>query len=235
MKRLLILFLIPVAVIAEPPKKADMMRGARLGEVKPPAMTIVVGANEIAGSVAEPGWPIIVSAATDDDKPVPANLNIKMTDDKDKEVAMTFERVKDYWIAPESATTTLKSGRYHITLVPAGDLKVESGDLRVEPAGDSRADTLGLLKIQRALLLGKDDEALAEAERHPQSIDAWIAKGDILMAKDLPDEALKAYDEALKLHKDADGEPLFILERRRAAFFRSLEKRGVIPPIQSGD
>lgn len=230
MKRLLILLLIPVAVVAEPPKKADMMRGAKLGEVKPPAMTIVVGANEVAGSIAAPGWPIIVSAATGDDKPIPANLNVKMTDDKDKEVTLAFERVKDFWIAAESATKTLKPGRYHITLVPAGDLKVESGDLRIEPAGDSRADTLGLLKIQRALVLGKDDDALAEAERHPQNMNAWIAKGDILMGKDLPDEALAAYDKALKLRKPSDGENLALMERRRTAFFRSLEKRGVLTP-----
>jgi hypothetical protein len=227
MKHCWILFLALPAFAAKPEKT---MLGAKLADAKPPAMTIVVGANAVAGGVAAPGWPIIVSAATDDDKPVPAGLNIKMTDDKDKEVAVTFEPVKNHWIAGEAATTSLKPGRYHITLVPAGDMQIESADLRVE-AGDD--DSLGLLKIQRALLTGHDDEALAETERHPKSADAWIAKGDILMAKDSPDEALKAYDKAFEMYGPKAGENLPLQERRRAAFFRSLEKRGVLTPAQS--
>jgi predicted Zn-dependent protease len=89
-----------------------------------------------------------------------------------------------------------------------------------------------LLKIQKSLLLGKDDEALAQTDQlttsDPANADAWIAKGDILMGKDLPDEALNAYEKALDLVKETDNEPLFIEERHRAAFFRSLEKRGVL-------
>ncbi len=236
MKPLWILFLllVPIAPLAigqtnQPP----MMHGAKLRKPQSPVIPVVVGANVLAGGVAEPGWPIIVSAAMTDDKPIPTGLDVKMTDDKDKEIAMAFERVKDFWIAGESATKTLAPGRYHLTLVPAGDLKIESGDLRVEAPNPERADTLGLLKIQRALLLGKDDEALAETERFPQSIDAWIAKGDILMARDLPDEALKAYDGALKLRKPSDGENLPLMMRRRTAFFRLLEKRGALPPAES--
>lgn len=227
MKHWWILLLALPAIAAKPEK---MMLGAKLGELKPPTITIIVGVNEVAGGIAEPGWPIIVSAATDDDKPVPAGLNIKVTDDKDKEVVVAFESVRGYWIAGEAATKALKPGRYHITLLPAGDARIESGDLRVEPADDN---LLGLLNIQRALLTGKDDEALAEADRHPKSPDAWIAKGDILMSKDLPDEALQAYDSALKLSRPADGENLPLMERRRAAFFRSLEKRGVLAPAPS--
>jgi hypothetical protein len=195
-----------------------MMRGAKLAKPKDP--DLVIGVNAVAGSVAQPGWPIIVSA----NKTVPASLNIKVTDEQNKEVAVAFERVNDFWIAGEN---TLKPGRYHITLVPAGDMRIESGDLLVGP---SDADLLGLLKIQRALLTGKDDEALAEAERHPESADAWIAKGSILLGKDLPDEALAAYDEALKLRNPKAGENLALMARRRDAFFRSLEKRGVVPP-----
>jgi len=82
------------------------------------------------------------------------------------------------------------------------------------------------------LLLGKDDEAMQQAERltteDPQNADAWIAKDDLLLAQDLPDEAIKAYDEALVIFKKTEEESLSLEERRRAAFFRSLEKRGVL-------
>jgi predicted RNA polymerase sigma factor len=61
-------------------------------------------------------------------------------------------------------------------------------------------------------------------------MEAWIAKGDILMLKDNPDEALAAYDRALELHRKAGNEPLAIQVRRRQAFTRILEKRGVTSP-----
>jgi tetratricopeptide (TPR) repeat protein len=227
MKRFLILLLLAPLVTG------STNRTARLRQAIPPGQTLIVGANAVTGGIAEPGWPIIVSAAFGDgkDAPLPANLKVKMTDDNHKEVAVAFERVKDFWIAGESTTKSLKPGRYVVTLTPAGDIQIKAGNLNVEPADDSRADTLGLLKIQRALLTGKTDEALAETERHPKSMDAWIAKGDILMSKDLPDEALNAYDKALEL-QDPEDEMLALQKRRQAAFFRSLEKRGVIPPAQ---
>lgn len=219
MKRVLILLLL-----------APLVTGAtnRSSRVRAPGQTLIVGVNAVTGGIAEPGWPIIVSAAFGDgkDAPLPADLKVKVTDDKGKEVAVTFERVKDYWIAGENA---LHPGRYDVTLTPAGDLKSKAGSLNVEPADDSRAEMLGLLRIQRALLAGKTDEALAETERHPKSMDAWIAKGDILLAKDLPDEALAAYDKALTL-QDPDDELLALHKRRQAAFLRSLEKRGVTKP-----
>ena len=250
---LTLLLLVTATVTFSQDKKLEMMRGAKLNEPKPPAAMMIVGVNETVGSITEPGWLIIVSATLLPEEGaapavVPSNLKVKMTDEKDKEVTLSFEAVPPpaksdeeptfYWLAAEAATKSLAPGRYHITLVPVkGELKgleIESGDLRVVEMDPARSGLLGSLKIQRSLLLGKIDEALAEAERlitaDAENEDAWIAKGDILMMKDKPDEALKSYDSALALHKDADSEPLFILERRRAAFFRSLEKRGVIPP-----
>ena len=249
-----LIFLLTASVSFGQDKKPEMMRGAKLGEIKPPSMTMVVGANETVASIAEPGWPLIVSAALLTEKgataKLPANFKVKMTDDKDKEVAVAFEPVPRpaksddgetfYWLAPETATKGLTPGRYHITLIPdkgeLKDLRVESGDLVVVEAKPDRSNSLGLLKIQRALLLDKEDEALTETDglikSDAKNADAWIAKGDILMMKDKPDDALEAYDRALELHKPTDSEPLFILERRRAAFFRSLEKRGVIPPAK---
>ena len=220
----IMLFVAPLAFGETP--SPTMMRGAKLSQPTPPSMTIIVGANSVTGGVAAPGWPIIVSAAMLDDHPVPANLKVRMTDGNGQEVVISFERVKDYWIAGESVTKALQPGQYHISLVPAGDLRIESGDLLVGPAD---ADALALLKIQAALLTGKDDEALAEAGRHPENVDAWIAKGDILLDQDLPDEALAAYDQALKLRDPEAGEDLPLMKRRRDAFFRSLEKRGVVP------
>ena len=73
---------------------------------------------------------------------------------------------------------------------------------------------------------------MKEAERltgeDSQNVDAWIAMGDLLLAQDLPDEALKAYDQALAIFEKLEQESLALEERRRAAFFRSLEKRGVL-------
>lgn len=217
MKHWWILFL-ALPALAET-NTVEMLRGAKLQKPKKP--DLVVGVNAVAGGVAQPGWPIIVTT----DETAPANLKPRVTDEQNKEVPVTFERVKDSWIAGEAATQTLKPGRYHITLAPAGDLRIESGDLLV---GDSDADALGLLKIQRALLTGHDDEALAEADRHPKSMDAWVAKGDILLHRDQPDEALIAYEKAFALMKE--GENLPLMKRWQAAFFRSLVKRGVVTP-----
>src|SRR5687767_12191380 len=232
--------------------KPQGMRGAEPPEPRP-AAALVVGANETAGSIAEPGWPIILSAAlfTEEEGAkvtVPAELRLKVTSQEGQEVALPFQPVPRpadapaeqayFWLASEEATQGLAPGRYNITIVlPEGsrkDLRVESGDLRVMAADPARASDLGLLKIQRSLLLEKPDDALAEADRmitaDAKNADAWIARGDILMMQDKPDEALVAYDGALKLAEEAeDKEPLFIMERRSAAFFRGLEKRGALP------
>jgi hypothetical protein len=48
------------------------------------------------------------------------------------------------------------------------------------------------------------------------------------MARDLPDEAADAYEKALALEMANNSEPLFIQNRLKDAFFRSLEKRGVL-------
>lgn len=247
---LLVLFVAATVAFSQD-KQPEMMRGAKLNEPKLPVATMVIGVNEIVGSVAEPGWPIIISAAMLPEEGVvvapPTNLKVKMTDEKDIEVTLAFEAVsqpatsdedpKFYWLASESATNSLAPGRYRITFEPVAGWAIESGDLRMVEINPERAGSLGLLKIQRSLLLGHDDEALAEADSlttsDAKNTDAWIAKGDILMTKDLPDEALEAYDKALEQHNETDSEPLFIQERRRAAFFRSLEKRDVIP--NSGD
>jgi tetratricopeptide (TPR) repeat protein len=228
-------------------KQPEMMRGAKLNEPKISTATMVIGTNEIVGSIAEPGWPIVVSAALLPEEgeavTMPGNLQLKMTDENGNKVLLAFvavpqpatsdEEPKYYWLASESETNGLVPGRYHVAIEPVAGFAFESGDLLVMKANPERGGLLGLLNIQRSLLLGQDDEALAEADRLTTSdagnVDAWIAKGDILMAKDLPDEALEAYDKALEQQKATDSEPLFIQERRRAAFFRSLDKRGVIP------
>ena len=247
MKRYLFLFF-TFLVIASPSfgqdKQPEMMRGTKLNEPKASIPTIIVGVNEIIGSVAEPGWPVIVSAAmlSEDESAAefPSNLKLKVTDESDKEVPLAFEAVPQpngkrnqlFWIASESATQGLTSGRYHVTFEPVQGIAIESGDFQVVVANPEHSASLGLLKIQKSLLLGKDDEALAEADRQvtsdAQNTDAWVAKGDILMGKDLPDEALKVYEKALEIAEKDDWEPLFIQERHRAAFFRSLEKRGVL-------
>lgn len=235
-----LLFLISPAFAKD--ENSDMMRGAKLEELQPPAVALVVGANENIGSIAQAGWPVIVSATmlSEEGEPTaaPTNLKLNLLDEKDLPVPLVFEPVSRpagdetqlFWIAPESATQKLAPERYHITFEEIAGVRIESGDLIIEEANPEHEELLGLLKIQRFLLLGKDDEALAEADRlttsSPKNNNAWIAKGDILMSKDLPDEALEAYDKALELKKE--DELLSLEQRRRAAFFRSLEKRGVL-------
>jgi tetratricopeptide (TPR) repeat protein len=171
-----------------------------------------------------------------------------MADERNREMPVTFQPIPPpsevtgeqsiYWLAPESATRELAPGLYRVKLVPgagqATDWKLESANLRVVTPNAERRNLLAVLLVRRLLLLGREDDALAEADRaiaaDAKDQNAWIVKGDIFMQKDMPDEALEAYDSALKLHKKADGEPLTITTRRRAAFFRSLEKRGVVSP-----
>ena len=131
----------------------------------------------------------------------------------------------------QNATQNLLPGEYLITAQPMAGFSLQPAYLEVVAAGSENAPGRDLLAIQQLLLLGKQDEALTEIDRqiaqNVENVDAWVAKGDILMGKGLPEEALKAYDQALKIALKEDPEPLFIEERRTAAFWASLEKRGV--------
>jgi tetratricopeptide (TPR) repeat protein len=119
-----------------------------------------------------------------------------------------------------------------VTVNSVDGFGIQPGELVVGKANQEDSSSLGLLKIQRALLLGNDGDALAEADRlisaDSQNADALIAKGDILMSQDKPDDALEFYDQALEIQMKSGDEPLFLEERRSAAFSRSLEKRGVL-------
>lgn len=227
-------------------EKPQGMRGAK--PIERPASALVVGVNDVVGGVAQPGWPLIVSAtlvaADDKQVPVPPDLRLKVTSEGGQELALPFTvvpRPQDadaeqpqphYWIASEDATRALAPGRYNITLVFDGerkDLRIESADLRVVAPDPERPADPGLLRIQRGLLNDKPDEALAEADRmigaNENDQGAWIARGDILMMQDKPDEALAAYDKALELAEAAeDKHPLAIQQRRRDAFLRTLER-----------
>ena len=226
-------------------KESDMMRGAKLGEVTPPKASIIVGANESVGSIVEPGWPVIVGMTVlSDEEPgpaLPSNLVPIVTDNDGEPVTIAFSPVpapagsdpsQMFWIAAESATPDLAPGRYQVSVVPVAGFAIESGHFTVVEPTPENAGMLGFLKIQRAILGGQDDEALAECDRQiaadPENANVWIAKGDILMARDLPDEAADAYEKALALEMANDSESLFIQNRLKDAFFRSLEKRGVL-------
>lgn len=217
--------------------KSQMMKGAKLSEPQPDLPTVVVGGNTVIGNVTQPGWPVIISAAMDSDADpapeVPPGLNVKLVDQKGDDVAVTFEPVQRpdntqrYWIASETATRNLAPGQYTVTIEAAQGLDVVPGDLEVK-ADSEGSSSLDLLKIQQLLLTGKYDEALAQADgmttKDPNDLDAWIAKGDMLMAQDLPDEASDAYEKAFELGRPS----IFLQERMSLAFRRSLEKRGVL-------
>lgn len=244
MKRYLILILIFLAIhspVLGEDKRAELMRRAELNKQKPPATSIMVGANENVGSIAETGWPIIVAAtAISDGETValPSSLNVIMTDDRNQPITISFDSVtmpsgsegQLFWIAP---TQALSTGRYIVSVQPVTGFAVESGYLTIVEPNSERSGLLGILKVQQLLLLGKNDEALAESDHQiaadSQDPNFWIIKGDILLAKDLPDEASAAFEKALELEMAKGNEPLFIQKRLQVAFFRSLEKRGVIP------
>jgi len=239
---LLILFLISTTVAFGQTPRSEMMKGVKLSEPQPPSATLVIGANELAESISEPGWPIIVSATVlaADGSPgaVPENAALILLDHSRQPVAVVFDALKladqgtRYWIAPQNATKNLLPGEYMITVQPMAGFSLQPAYLQVVAASPENAPGRDLLAIQQLLLLGKEDEALTEIDRqiaqNVENVDAWVAKGDILMGKDLPDEALKAYDQALQIALKEDPEPLFIEERRTAAFWASLEKRGVV-------
>ena len=222
--------------------ESQMMKGAKLSESQPELPTISIGANTVIGSVAQSGWPIIISAAMsseEDPTPdVPDNLRVKFIDSKDKAVPVNFEPVKRqdksqrFWIALEQGTQELTPGHYTITFEPVDNFNIEPGELTVESKSDKASSSLALLKTQVLLLTGKDKEAMGQADeliaKDPNNLDAWIAKGDMLMSQDLPDEASRAYEKAMELQAQSGQESIFLQERMRRAFFRSLEKRGVI-------
>src|SRR5262245_15317124 len=94
----LLLLLAPLAALLAQPKKLEPMRGARIDEPKPTLATLIVGANEVVGSVVEPGWPIIVSAARKPDEAAPTStpptgLRVKVTDARDAVVEIAFTPV----------------------------------------------------------------------------------------------------------------------------------------------
>lgn len=245
-------FLVSVLLAFGQAPAPETMRGVNRGKAKPVVPVLLVGANEIVGSVVEPGWPLIVAASrqpglTTASVPFPADLQVKVTNDRGVVVPLTFERVPPppnvvdpaaiHWIAAGASTTRLASGSYRVTLVsgsnPLTGWQVELGEFRVQPPNSDYSGMEGFLNMQRSALLGRDDEALAEADHqiatHGNDPNLWIAKGDILMSKDKPDDALAAYHQALGLWKKTDREPLAIMARRQKAFQRMLEKRGVIP------
>jgi tetratricopeptide (TPR) repeat protein len=142
-----------------------------------------------------------------------------------------------YWLVAESAMSGLSPGRFRVSAATdpsaLSGWRIEPGEILVVPPSPEHSSLLSHLKLQRLVLQGKDDDALAEADRillaNPKDGYAWIAKGDIQMLKGNPDDALEAYDHALSLHQKSDGESIMITARRRNAFQRALEKRGVIP------
>ena len=227
--------------------KPSTMRGVNRS-APPPSATLVVGINASVGTIAEPGWPLIVTATSNNPPPVPplpSDLRLKMTNEAGVPVALNFEPITPppsptaeparYWIAAESETSRLAPGRYRIALESGtSGWRLETGEIQVLPANRERAGVLPLLKIQRFLLQGRDDDALAEADRelsaNANNPQAWIAKGDILMKKDDPDNALAAYTRAQNLYRQGGSDSFPILRRQKAAHTRSLEKRGVLDP-----
>lgn len=208
------------------------------------AASLVMGANEIAGGVAEPGWPIVVSAFFQPETTTavaPKTLTLRILDPRGSAVPVAFEAtapnqdpagwVRWSWHAAEAATRGLTPGSYSVTVEaspPDTTLWISPGVLRVLAAGKGDPRARGQLVIERALLMGRADEALSEANRlvaaNPEDAAAWVARGDLYFAQDLPDSAEHSYDWALAAHPR--GEALDLLQRKRNAFFRLLEKRG---------
>jgi tetratricopeptide (TPR) repeat protein len=223
-------------------KKPERMKGVQLSEPQKKMPTIVIGANELAEHIVERGWPLIISIAvlSEDQEPldVPNNLKLILRNEKDEAVAVKFDPVSTdnketrFWIVAEEETKTLTPGNYMVTLEPVEGMTIQPAELEVVLPNPEHEEAFNNLNIQKLLLRGQTDDALAEADRqiakNGENINALLAKGDILMDQDLPDEAIKVYTKALALAEKEDTEPLFIIERHRAALFRSLEKRGVI-------
>lgn len=252
--RLTLLALTVSAGVFGQPAPREPMRGTKRGAPQPAQPTLVIGVNAAIGTRAEPGWPLIVSATKrPDDTPVspplPSELRVRVTAENGTAVSLAFVPVPPPaspeaepsrgWIAAETETARLAPGRYRVTVgAETGAIsgwRIEPGEIVLEaPRADNHG--LALLRVQRALLQGRLDEALAEANRGltatPGDLQLWVAKGDVLMRQDDPDAALEAFDRALSLHRAAktEGEPLALAQRRRGALMRGLEKRGVVAP-----
>lgn len=233
--------------------KRETMRGVSRGQSQPAAATLVMGVNAAVGNVSEPGWPLIVSAARMPDgqstgPALPSNLQVKMTNEAGTVIAIPFEPVAlpaaaagephRYWLASETTTARLEPGRYRVTAVSSTGVspgwRIDAVDFQVLAPNPERRASLSLVKMHRAVLLDRSDEALAEAEQgltaNARDIQLWIAKGDLLMKKDDADGALDAYDRALSLQRKLKRESFPLQQRRKDAHLRALEKRGVIPP-----
>lgn len=224
--------------------------GRRAPEI-PQNGTMLIAINEVVGSVAEPGWPLIVAATrVPDDKEPPAALplafGLRLTDGSGVSVAVTLEPVPPlpnqttslFWLASETTTARLAPGIYRVSPIAGQSQltgwRVEPGEFQIVAPDSTRKNLLSHLRIHRSVLLGKTEEALTTVNQltseNANDAEAWIAKGDIHMLQDQPAEALDAYDRALNLQKDSEREPIAIMVRRSNAFTRSLEKRGVIAP-----
>ena len=251
MKRALVpigLVLMTVAALAQTqPAKSG---SGRRPPVAAPNGTLLIGINDMVGRIAEPGWPLIVGATKypDDNATVtlPAAFTLRLTTTSGTAVDIRFEAVPPlanestsyHWLVSESATTQLSPGSYRVSAV-AGQpqltgWRVEPGEFKIVAPDPERKGLLNHLRIQRFMILGKTDDALAAAEQltrdNANDADAWIVKGDIHMTMDQPDNALAAYERALKLQENSGREPIAIMSRQRKAFQRSLEKRGVLTP-----
>ena len=236
--------------------KFKTMQGVNRGQPAAPRSTLVISINEIVGGIAEPGWPLVISATTMSEDPSasippPSGLELKLTDGKGTGAGVTLQPVAPpttdaenttrYWLAPETATARLTPQQYRVTLAtPSGNLpgwRIETGEFQIVAPNPERNRLLGYLKIERSNVLGNHDEALAEANRliaaNDKDQQAWIVKGDILMLKDDPNAALQAFDRALGLRKKTEREPVAIQARRRDALLRSLEKRGGVTATQA--
>src|SRR5215213_370964 len=84
---LTVAFLLSATVSFGQPKEIEPIRGVNRGQTQPAVATLLIGVNETAGGIAEPGWPLIVSAIRlPEDKPAPAalptNISLQLTDER---------------------------------------------------------------------------------------------------------------------------------------------------------
>lgn len=216
------------------------------------ADVVIVGVNSPSGGVAEPGWPILISAIVEpgDGPPpsLPSGLRAEILGGDGKALDLPIEAValnpadpnRAYWMVLESNTTNLRAGMYTVTLQTADSSfstwTMQPATLQVQvPDPENRLLQAAKSSIQLKILTlqGKNTEALAEASKliaeNPKNVDAWVCKGDILMDQDKPDEAMEAYMGAISNFDKSQGEPLTILVKYRNAFVRSLQKQGLIP------
>ena len=201
--------------------------------------TIVLSANDTISGVMQPGLPLVVSALStveEGNAPnLPANLKVKVSDDKGTRLELVLTRIaranetnQFYWMAAETATSTLKPGHYTISVdESAGKLTgwaLQDCDLNVDASNDSSADLKAEVNIEILLLQNKLDDAITIAtaltQRNPKNINAWVALGDIYMAQNKPQKAVDAYRAALANFDNDQHEPLSILQRYSEALNR---------------